>query len=327
MNIQLQVAQWFDDYNRRAAARLDTAPALRGLYEPVYYTISQPGKRLRPTLMLCGNQLFGGNPDDVREAAIGIELFHNFTLIHDDLMDNSPLRRGLPTVYSKWNANTAILSGDAMFSLAWQQMIAHKHQATPDVLDCFNQTATLVYEGQQYDMDFENQPQVSLDQYLEMIKLKTAVLLAGALKIGALYASAPAADIELLYNTGIGMGLAFQLQDDLLDAYGDTTTLGKQTAQDIRDNKKTYLYIKALSLADNGQKKQLNTIFSHKDKEETEIQQVLDIYSQLGIRRLTEQAIVNHTEQALSSLAKINVPESRKEVLHNLITSLLNREK
>lgn len=298
------------------------------LYEPIDYTLRLGGKRIRPLLLLAANRMFGGSDDTVTGAAIGIEIFHNFTLLHDDLMDRSPLRRGQPTVYRKWDENTAILSGDTMFALAWHYFLQQPHHRLQEILQCFNQTAIEVCEGQQYDMDFETAEGVTLDDYLNMIRLKTAVLLAGALKIGALYADAPTADINHLYQFGINLGLAFQLQDDLLDAYGDTATFGKQTGQDIRDNKKTYLYHTALHVADPARQAELRNLFSSTPADsDAKVARVLAIYQQLNIRPQVETAIQHQFTLAQQHLDAVRVDDSRKTPLRQLMDTLLDRKK
>ena len=298
------------------------------LYEPIDYTLRLGGKRIRPVMLLAANRMFGGSLDTVRHAAIGIEVFHNFTLLHDDLMDRSPLRRGQPTVYRKWDENTAILSGDTMFALAWRYFLVQPHHRLQEILQCFNQTAIEVCEGQQYDMNFETADHVTVDDYMMMIRLKTAVLLAGALKIGALYADAPAADIDHLYQFGIHLGLAFQLQDDLLDAYGDTATFGKQTGQDIRDNKKTYLYLQALQYADPAQQAELRSLFSSTPADSHDkVSRVLAIYHQLGIRRQVEDSIQQQFLLAQQHLDAIRVDDSQKTPLRQLMDTLFDRKK
>ena len=298
------------------------------LYEPIDYTLRLGGKRIRPLLLLAANRMFGCNDDNVRHAAIGIEVFHNFTLLHDDLMDRSPLRRGQPTVYRKWDENTAILSGDTMFALAWQYFLAKPHPRLQEILQCFNQTAIEVCEGQQYDMDFETSDNTTIDQYMMMIRLKTAVLLAGALKIGALYANAPDDDTNHLYQFGIHLGLAFQLQDDLLDSYGDTATFGKQTGQDIRDNKKTYLYLHALQLADPALRDELRTLFSTTPANtDAKVAQVLAIYQQLGIRQCVETAIQQQFTLARQQIDAVQVNSLKKAPLLHLMDTLLDRKK
>ena len=244
----------------------------RELYEPIDYTLRLGGKRIRPTLLLAANALFGGDEKQVRGAALGIETFHNFTLLHDDLMDRSPLRRGQPTVYTKWGDNTAILSGDTMFALAWRYFLRQPSPRLQEILQCFNETAILVCEGQQLDMNFENMTldEVDLDAYMEMIRLKTSVLLSGALKIGALYAGATKEELLDIGEFGEHLGLAFQLQDDLLDGYGDTAVFGKKTGQDIRDNKKSILPLLALMHGSPEQQKELLTLFAAKDNMDVE---------------------------------------------------------
>lgn len=298
------------------------------LYEPVEYTMQQQGKRLRPQLLLAANRMFGGDDEQVRYAAIGIEVFHNFTLLHDDLMDRSPLRRGRPTVYTRYGDNAAILSGDTMYALAWRYFLKVPHPMLHAILTTFNETAIEVCEGQQYDMDFENRDDVAIGEYVEMIRLKTAVLLAGALKIGALYAEAPAAEIERLYAFGIHAGLAFQLQDDYLDAFGDVATLGKATGQDIRDNKKTYLYLKALEMASPEQRHTLRTLFATSDNTtDGKVSQVIDLYRLLGVGEATSQAVAEQYRQAQEALDAIQVAPSAKIPLENILHTLLARNK
>ena len=301
------------------------------LYEPIDYTLRRGGKRIRPTLLLAANALFGGKEEQVRDAALGIETFHNFTLLHDDLMDRSPLRRGQPTVYTKWGDNTAILSGDTMFALAWRYFLRQPSPRLQEILQCFNETAIEVCEGQQKDMNFETMTldEVSIDDYMDMIRQKTAVLLAGALKIGALYADAPESEIAKLYDFGIHMGLAFQLQDDLLDGYGDTAVFGKKTGQDIRDNKKSYLPLTALRLCSNEQKKELSDLFAAKDNidEEDKVRRVLELYNVIGLHSAIEQAIDKEFQKATRSLDDIHAPEPQKTPLREMMESLNGRKK
>lgn len=299
------------------------------LYAPIDYTLRLGGKRIRPTLLLAANAMFGGKMDGVRDAALGIETFHNFTLLHDDLMDRSPLRRGQPTVYTKWDENTAILSGDTMFALAWRYFLRQPSPRLQEILQCYCETAIEVCEGQQYDMDFENKPDVSLDEYMMMIRKKTAVLLAGALKIGALYANAPAKDLDLLYEYGIHMGLAFQLQDDLLDGYGDTAVFGKKTGQDIRDNKKTYLPIRAAMICSSTQKEELVNLFAKNNNidEEEKVKRVLAIYNSINLRDEVEAAIEKEYTLAIEHLDAISVPDAAKQPLLEMIGTLKGRKK
>lgn len=301
------------------------------LYAPIDYTLRLGGKRIRPTLLLAANALFGGDEADVRHAALGIETFHNFTLLHDDLMDRSPLRRGQPTVYTKWDENTAILSGDTMFALAWRYFLRQSTPHLHEILQCFNETAIEVCEGQQKDMNFERLglANVSLDNYLDMIRQKTAVLLAGALKIGALYAGAPADETERLYAFGIHLGLAFQMQDDLLDGYGDTAVFGKKTGQDIRDNKISFLPLKALENASETQKQELLSLFAAKDNmdEEEKVQRVLSLYENLNLKNIIEKNIADEFEAARNALDKIHAEEAKKTPLRELLETLNGRKK
>lgn len=298
------------------------------LYEPIEYTMRLGGKRLRPMLLLAANRMFGGSPRQVRHAAVGIEMFHNFTLLHDDLMDRSPIRRGQPTVYRKWDENTAILSGDTLYALAWRQFLKQPHHRLQEILNCFNETGIEVCEGQQYDMNFERREHITIPEYLMMIRRKTAVLLAGALKIGALYADADAADTDRLYAFGIHLGLAFQLQDDLLDCYGDAEIFGKQPGQDIRDNKKTFLLLKAVELASEQQRQELYSLFSTVPADEDgKVARVLELYDLLDIRRHTEDAIQEEFAQALRHLDAVNVGDEQKKCLEALVETLGGRRK
>lgn len=299
------------------------------LYEPIDYTLRLGGKRIRPTLLMAANAMFGGSDDTVRGAALGIETFHNFTLLHDDLMDRSPLRRGQPTVYRKWDENTAILSGDTMYALAWRYFLRQPSPRLQEILNCFNETAIEVCEGQQYDMNFERRNDVGIDDYMMMIRKKTAVLLAGALKIGALYAGAPDSEVQKIYDFGIHMGLAFQLQDDLLDGYGDVAVFGKQTGQDIRDNKKTYLPLRAMEMANKDQQKLLAALFSSKeaDDEEKKVKQVMALYDEIGLRDEVKRAIDDEFKKSIRTLDSIQVDEERKTALREMLSTLDGRKK
>lgn len=313
-----KVSQYF------AAEVFDGTP--HSLYEPIDYTLADGGKRIRPILMLAATDLFGGDIETARYGAVGIETFHNFTLLHDDLMDQSPIRRGKPTVYRKWSPNTAILSGDAMNILAWRYFLKTPHPRLREILQVFEKTSMEICEGQQFDMDFEQRSDVSIGEYMEMIQLKTAVLLGCALKIGALYGNAKDVDIEHIYNFGIKIGLAFQLRDDLLDAYGDVATFGKQTGTDIRDNKKTYLFLHALEKATEAQRGRLQQLFdTTPENSDDKVREVLDIYGKLGIRNDVEQAIAKMHKEAIASLDAIKQPEERKATLREIANKLLNR--
>lgn len=303
----------------------------RELYEPIDYTLRLGGKRIRPTLLLAANALFGGREEETRNAALGIETFHNFTLLHDDLMDRSPLRRGQPTVFCKWDENTAILSGDTMFALAWRYFLRQPTPHLQEILQCFNETAIEVCEGQQKDMNFESctLDKVSLDDYLDMIRQKTAVLLAAALKIGALYAGAPSGEVDKLWQFGIHLGLAFQLQDDLLDGYGDTAVFGKKTGQDIRDNKKTFLPLTALALCSPEQKNELASLFAPQNPldEEEKVRRVMNLYNTVDLRPQIEKAIADEFAKASRQLDDIQAPEDLKTPLREMLESLNGRKK
>ncbi|MBO7101759.1 MAG: polyprenyl synthetase family protein [Bacteroidales bacterium] len=303
----------------------------RELYEPIDYTLRLGGKRIRPTLLLAANALFGGNTDEVRGAALGIETFHNFTLLHDDLMDRSPLRRGQPTVYQKWDENTAVLSGDTMYALAWRYFLRQPSPRLQEILRCFCETGIEVCEGQQKDMNFERLTleEVTLDDYMDMIRQKTAVLLAGALKIGALYATSRDGDIERLYEFGLHLGLAFQLQDDLLDGYGDTAVFGKKTGQDIRDNKKSYLPLLAMQIGNDSQREELLALFAAKDNldEEEKVRRVMALYETMNLKSAVEEAIEKEFRTAEQCLDTIPADEALKLPLRELMETLAGRKK
>ena len=298
------------------------------LYEPISYLMSLGGKRLRPALVLMATDLFNGDINEALSPALAVELFHNFTLMHDDIMDKAPLRRGKPTVHAKWNEAVAILSGDVMFVKAYQLMIKVKPQILSQVLEIFNQTATGVCEGQQIDMNFENRKQVSIPEYIEMIRLKTAVLLGGALKIGALIGEASENDAQHLYNFGENLGIAFQLQDDILDVYGDPEKFGKQVGGDIISNKKTYLLIKALELAKDENLIELNHWLSLKTfNSEEKVIAVRGIYDKIGIKALSDQTMQAYATKALLEFKLIKVDEENKKVLTEFAEILVGRDK
>jgi len=297
------------------------------LYQPIAYLMALGGKRLRPALVLMAADLFGGDIQEALAPALAVELFHNFTLMHDDIMDKAPLRRGQPTVHAKWNESVAILSGDVMFVKAYKMMIQVKPEILTDVLEVFNATAIGVCEGQQIDMNFENRNEVSIEEYLEMIRLKTAVLVGGALKIGALIGSANKTDADLLYQFGENLGIAFQLQDDILDVYGDPIKFGKQVGGDIISNKKTYLLIKALALAKGEELNQLNHWLNISEfSAEEKVNAVKKIYNNLGVKTLSENTMHTYAQKAMDALAKINTPQENKQVLEAFADLLIKRE-
>lgn len=300
----------------------------KSLFEPISYSLSVGGKRVRPLLMLIATDLFGGQIEKSLKPAIGIEIFHNFTLLHDDLMDKSDMRRGMPTVHKKWNANAAILSGDAMLIESYKYVTSVPIEVLPEIIELFSKTAMEVCQGQQLDMDFEKREDVTEAEYIEMIMLKTAVLLACSLKMGALTANASARDAQLLYNYGINIGLAFQLKDDLLDVYGDSKTFGKNIGGDIVSNKKTYLLIKALKTSNEKQHAELLKWISAETFDKNEkIESVKNIYNELNLKSISENLIEKYYLAALDCLSSINVADERKKELISLSENLMYREK
>ena len=298
------------------------------LYEPITYILSVGGKRMRPALLLMACDLFDGDVKAAVPPALAIEVFHNFTLVHDDIMDNAPLRRGKVTVHEKWNPNVAILSGDVMLVEAYKLMMQVDTSVLRQVLEIFSNTAVGVCEGQQIDMNFEQQTNVQIDAYINMIRLKTAVLLGGALKIGALTGGAALTDADLLCTFGEQLGIAFQLQDDILDVYGDPDKFGKQVGGDIISNKKTYLLIKALELAGEQELSALSYWLNTPKFDAAEkVAAVTAIYDQLNIRQYAEQAMFEFAGKAFEALDQINLPEDRKQYLRNFADGLMVREK
>ncbi|MCF8452754.1 MAG: polyprenyl synthetase family protein [Pedobacter sp.] len=297
------------------------------LYEPISYLMKLGGKRMRPVLVLVSTELFGGDVLKALDAAVGIELFHNFTLMHDDIMDKAPLRRGNPTVHVKWNESAAILSGDVMFVEAYKLMIRVDDSILRKVLDIFSDTAPWVCQGQQADMNFEKRDQVSIEEYIEMIRLKTAVLLAGSMQIGALIGGADKEQADLLYEFGENLGLAFQLQDDILDVYGDPEKFGKQVGGDILADKKTFLLIKARELSKGESASELDKWLNKPDAlPDNKVNAITSIYDSLGVRKLAEAEMENYVGKALNALDKISVENSRKELLRGFAEQLLIRE-
>ena len=299
----------------------------QSLYEPIRYVLSLGGKRIRPVLMLMAYNLFKDDPRSIMMQALGLETYHNFTLLHDDLMDRADVRRGQPTVHRRWNANKAILSGDSMLVLAYQRMQQCDACHLPAVLDLFTETALEIGEGQQYDMDFETRNDVTEDEYIEMIRLKTSVLLACALKIGAILGDASERDADLLYKYGEQVGLAFQLQDDLLDVYGDEKVFGKAIGGDITSNKKTYMLINAVNRADAAQRAELMRWIEAKQFDRQEkIAAVTRLYDEIGIRRLCEEKINYYFEQSKKYLEQVSVADDRKTCLRQYTAGLMNRQ-
>lgn len=298
-----------------------------GLYEPVAYTVLQKGKRLRPMLCLLACDLFGGEYHEAKYPALALETAHNFTLIHDDIMDQAPIRRGKETVYKKWNTNQAILSGDAALVMAYD--FATRTHRPVEVLSLLNEVLLEICEGQQMDMEFETRNEVSIPEYLEMIRLKTAVLLAASLRIGAVVADADEDDQRHLYDFGIGIGMAFQLQDDILDCYSDVTVFGKVTGGDIVENKKTMMYLKALELASGEQKKRLQALFSGEVaiNPQRKIDEVIAIYDELHVKEEVERLMEDYYRQANVALDAVRLPEECKIHLRRYAEMLSGRDK
>lgn len=296
------------------------------LYDPIDYTLKLGGKRIRPVMALLATDCFGGNIEDTLHAALGIEIFHNFTLLHDDIMDDAPLRRGETTVYKKWNSNIAILSGDTMFALAYEYITQTKSEYLAHILKVFNRTAIEVCEGQQYDMNYESE-EITIADYMQMIKLKTAVFLGASLKIGAIIANANADDIENIYQFGENLGTAFQLQDDLLDIFGNEDKFGKKAGGDIITNKKTFLYLKAFELAKEDDLKTLqsNFICNHSDNE-LKVNLIKEVYANLNIANYTQIEIGRYYCLALEYLAKIKIPKKNLQDLNDLAERLIKRD-
>ena len=310
-----------------AIANLPLEKEPTGLYAPIRYVLSMGGKRIRPVLMLMAYNLYR---DDVRPClmpAIGLETYHNFTLLHDDLMDRAEMRRGKTCVHLKWNDNTAILSGDNMLVLAFQYMMQCEAEKLPAIMHIFSQTAIGIDEGQQYDVDFETRNDVTEAEYIEMIRLKTSILLACALQIGAVLANAPAEDVGALYRYGEKLGLAFQLQDDFLDVYGDPAVFGKKIGGDILCNKKTYMLINALLHATPDDREQLQRWIDAKaPRPEEKIAAVTALYDKIGVARMVQERIDHYFEEAKACLAQVNLPAERKRMLWQMALELMGRK-
>lgn len=298
----------------------------QGLYEPIAYELSLGGKRVRPVLMLMAYNLYKEDVDTILSQAVGLETYHNHTLLHDDVMDQADMRRGKPTVHNVWNENTAILSGDAMLILAYRLMADCDKDKLADVLHTFTETTMEICEGQQWDMEFETRMDVKVEEYIEMIRLKTSVLLAAALKIGACLAGAPAEDAQKLYDFGVKVGLAFQLQDDWLDVYGDPKVFGKNIGGDILCNKKTYMLITALEQADARQREELEKWLAAKHCEPAEkIAAVTALYDEIGVGKMCQAKAEALHAEGFAVLDSIALPEERKQVLREYACSMLNR--
>lgn len=321
-------SEYLRDISDRAIASLTSSPEAERLYDPVKYILSQGGKRIRPVLCLMACNLFSDQIDEAIMPAVGIEVFHNFTLVHDDIIDKSEIRRGVATVHTKWGIEQAVLSGDVMTFIASDCMVQAPEKQLIRILKLFNKTATEVCIGQQIDIDFEKKPVVQEPEYIRMIELKTAVLIAASLKIGAIIGAAAESDQNLLYEFGRCLGIAFQIQDDILDTYGDTKMFGKKTGGDIVANKKTWLLVKALEMAQGDKLISLRKLLSEKKfVPETKIETVKEIYDSLGVRLLAENVSYEYINKAFESLDAVNIKSERKTELRQMATNLIGRER
>lgn len=299
----------------------------RNLYEPIHYILDLGGKRIRPVLTLMSAEIFDAAYQKALPAALAVEVFHNFSLVHDDIMDDAPLRRGKATVHEKWNLNTGILSGDAMLILAYQYFEQYEPLIFRDLAKLFSKTALEVCEGQQWDVDFEERNDVTIPEYLKMIQYKTAVLVAAAMKMGAIIAETTEENANLIYDFGLNLGLAFQLQDDFLDAFGNPETFGKQVGGDIIENKKTYLYLKAAAFSKEEEAKQLRYLFSIQPEDNTEkIATVKALFNSSGAAAATQEAIQDFTFKAFQTLDKMNISADKKGMLKTFGENLMGRK-
>jgi geranylgeranyl diphosphate synthase type II len=317
------------EYQQIVLSELDNfLSSLKGteLYAPVEYILGLGGKRMRPVLTLMGTDMFDGDLSNSYKSALGIEVFHNFTLLHDDIMDEAPIRRGQQTVHEKWSVNAAILSGDVMFVQAFTLVTSCKTEYLRAVIDIFNVTAIEVCEGQQLDMEFETREDVTLDEYLEMIKLKTSVLVGCALELGAVLADAPKEDARRLYDFGLNLGMAFQIMDDLLDVFGDAEVFGKQVGGDIITNKKTYLLLKALEEANEKQESELRWWLNNGSENTTEkVQAVTAIFEDLQVKEAANQLMEQYYKKAITALNEINVSDEKKAYFKGFADQLMKR--
>ena len=322
--------KFIETYQKQFSAHLadfNTIREPKTLYEPIQYILNLGGKRLRPVLTLMTADCFEGDVSSALDAALAVEVFHNFSLIHDDIMDDAPLRRGQQTVHEKCDLNTGILSGDAMLIMAYQLFEKYPPNMFQNLAILFSKTALEVCEGQQYDIDFETRNNVSILEYLKMIEYKTAVLVGAAMKMGAIIANASKEDQDRCYEFGKNLGIAFQLQDDYLDAFGDPKTFGKQVGGDIIENKKTYLYLKALEFSSETDQQQLTQLFSNNNTDpESKIQIVKQIFRASGSAEATQKAISSYTKKAFDILKTITISQPKKQILESFGTQLMSRE-
>lgn len=317
-----QYQEFFSDYLQSQSKNKEP----KNLYEPIHYILQLGGKRMRPILTLMSAEIFDTDYAKALPAALAVEVFHNFSLVHDDIMDDAPLRRGNVTVHEKWNVNTGILSGDAMLILAYQYFEEYEPTIFLALAKLFSKTALEVCEGQQWDVDFETRNDVTIPEYLKMIECKTAVLVAAAMKMGAIIAETSQENANLIYDFGLNLGLAFQLQDDYLDAFGNPETFGKQVGGDIIENKKTYLYLKAMEFLSSNEKEELFHLFSiHPEDNSTKIETVKEIFNSSGAAQATQKAIQDFTLKAFETLDKMNISEDKKAMLTNFGENLMKR--
>ncbi|MCL6274471.1 polyprenyl synthetase family protein [Muricauda sp. 2012CJ35-5] len=316
-------------YRTKFLAHLEQKPISkepRNLYEPISYILGLGGKRMRPVLTLMTAELFGGKVENALDAALAIEVFHNFSLVHDDIMDDAPLRRGNATVHEKWDVNTGILSGDAMLIYAYQCFENYPAETYKALTKLFSKTAIEVCEGQQYDVDFETRDDVTIPEYLKMIEYKTAVLVAAAMQMGAIVAGAKTEDANSIYEFGRNLGIAFQLQDDYLDAFGDPKTFGKQVGGDIMENKKTFLFLKAMEFAPSDDREGLMHLYSiQPDDAMAKVDTVKAIFMESGAVEATKKEIENYTNKAFSTLEGLNIPDENKALLKEFGENLMRR--
>ena len=299
----------------------------KNLYEPITYILGLGGKRMRPVLTLMAAEVFDADYKIALPAAMAVEVFHNFSLVHDDIMDDAPLRRGKVTVHEKWNINTGILSGDAMLILAYQYFEQYEPAVFRDLAKLFSKTALEVCEGQQWDVDFEERSNVTIPEYLKMIEYKTAVLVAAAMKMGAIVAKTSEKEADLIYDFGLNLGLAFQLQDDYLDAFGDPETFGKQVGGDIIENKKTYLYLKAIEFSSDKKAAELQKLFGLQlDDNSEKIETAKAIFNESGASEATQEAIEMYTFKAFETLEKMNINAEKKDILRTFGENLMGRK-
>lgn len=323
MHAIYQYQEFFVDYLEKQTISKEP----KNLYEPIKYIVSLGGKRMRPVLTLMTAEVFDVSYNEALPAAMAVEIFHNFSLVHDDIMDDAPLRRGQKTVHEKWDLNTGILSGDAMLILAYQYFEQYEPNTFRELAKLFSKTALEVCEGQQWDVDFEQRNDVTIPEYLKMIEYKTAVLVAAAMKMGAIVAKTSEENANLIYDFGLKLGLAFQLQDDYLDAFGDPKTFGKQVGGDIIENKKTYLYLKALAHSDDEKAKQLKELFTTQPEDSTDkIAIVKDIFNNSGASKETKDAIEMYTLEAFKTLDKMDISDEKKLSLRTFGENLMGRK-